>query len=937
MRVEAIKPRNIYRANSSRKINEQNIRSSFAAQADTVSFTPRLARLTFTGIDRNIKQIASLAYENKGTGLAEDYQGGLGVVTYEAPKSMIEKEGLDVRSFMPAHEYNNPKGGYKFLMTKDLELIDGKLPEEIEAKWFLSADYGQTREEFAAALKCNPEDLRYVIQSAPNGKDANSKSRYCLIEPTGIKGEIERMSDMKLGETKKVPFEIFEIAQDNPSYNAIKDKPNYWIWTRELAKTPKPYTYSANGHGGIEAEIINSDFCRAYLQAEKMMNTKEFGFWKPANLWGHDRPIATLFSHLASLSAGGDDYYNGTISHFTAHNTGVNYQGGTANPFEFARVIFDADDVKALRELPEYELLEWYNSRGWDYLSKEEQAFVHNLFAPIIGKFRDFSGNYNITKIAIVSAKTNAENTSFGTVSPNFDKEMKNPQMDVAPNIGGDLREIKTISPLNGSTPASLGIDKMPKKIGRGSNGLTEHKDGFTPIIYKDGNIEEVVANRMKNAEWLTGIIEDAAKEGQEALNHVFFNEKQIEEGRSVFGSLSRFKKDEMLIMGWGRADEQKGYPILYKGFLKFLKRTDVPDELKLKVKLLNGAGDAPWAKDAPDFKMIKELLKEIAELDGGKYKHNAMYVDGFFPNLLVACATHGGFTSRREMCGITPLEAKAAGVPYLSTATGGPVDYTNESNGWLTRTAPEMNPQFDGLDWNTNKDIVEAKRIERASEEVSDCLKEMVEEYANNRAEYIAKCKKNIEEHFDWHNNDEFNKGKSANKMYRNDIWKIDQGWETRNQKPFKRLVGRFLNPQEAIQEALEELENSFNSISKKLDEKAALIIKTIEETIQKAAGETVEKAIERIKTASDEIVAQAKDSLIDMKQKVAEEIKETVTNSIKENSNIQNSAKTSKAGKILAFGSGIAVAAIGGGAWYFSKVKKNDTKTEEAANQPN
>ena len=67
MRVEAIKPRNIYRANSSRKINEQNIRSSFAAQADTVSFTPRLARLTFTGIDRNIKQIASLAYENNKT------------------------------------------------------------------------------------------------------------------------------------------------------------------------------------------------------------------------------------------------------------------------------------------------------------------------------------------------------------------------------------------------------------------------------------------------------------------------------------------------------------------------------------------------------------------------------------------------------------------------------------------------------------------------------------------------------------------------------------------------------------------------------------------------------------------------------------------------------------------------------------------------------
>ena len=49
-------------------------------------------------------------------------------------------------------------------------------------------------------------------------------------------------------------------------------------------------------------------------------------------------------------------------------------------------------------------------------------------------------------------------------------------------------------------------------------------------------------------------------------------------------------------------------------------------------------------------------------------------------------------------MCGITPLEAKAAGAPYIATATGGMVDYTNETNGWKTKSAPEMNPDFDGF-----------------------------------------------------------------------------------------------------------------------------------------------------------------------------------------------------------------------------------------------
>ena len=125
----------------------------------------------------------------------------------------------------------------------------------------------------------------------------------------------------------------------------------------------------------------------------------------------------------------------------------------------------------------------------------------------------------------------------------------------------------------------------------------------------------KLTANKQKNAKWLTGILAKAEKEGQDALNHVFFNDLQIEQGRSVLGSLSEFKDGDMLFMGWGRPDEQKGFPYTFEGFLKFLKREDVPKETKLKTKLLVGAGDAPWNRDAKDFKNIQKALNEIKEL----------------------------------------------------------------------------------------------------------------------------------------------------------------------------------------------------------------------------------------------------------------------------------------------------------------------------------
>lgn len=752
-----------------------------------------IAYITFTGNpEKNVNQVASLAFENRATGLAEDFQGGMGVVTDEAPASLRKHEGLDVRSFSPFHEYNNARGGYKFLLTKHIPLVDGKLPAEIEARWFLSAAPGQSKEEFAKILRLNPDDLRYVIQSEPNGKEATSTSRYCLIEPTSAKGEFERMSDTDIGKLQKIKYEIFKISSDNPSYNRLQNTPNYWVYTEELAKTSKPYTYSAYGHGGIEAEIINSDFCRAVLKAGELMDTEEFGHFNPANFWGHDRPVATFLSHMADESAKGNPFYDGSITHFTMHNPRRSYQGCTDNPFAFLRVVASPEDVITISQHPQYGKLQELNAKGWNNLSSVEKQFVTKMLDPYIGIFKDGFGTYNITKIALVAKKINPHNTSVGTVSPNFDKQMRNPNMDVAPALGDEIRAIETTSPLNGSTPANLGLGNNTSDFGRGSNILSERKSGFTPLVYNGQNIEEIIAKREANAVWLTDILREAEEVG--SLDKVFYNDMQISQGRSVFGSISHYRKGDMLVVGWGRPDPQKGFPISLEGALKFFQREDIPKELKQRVHFQFGWGDMPFDKGDREWKLIEKFFSEILALDDGAYSHNIQLCDGRYPNKLVGCATHAMFTSRDEICGITPFEAKTAGVPYLTTAAGGPVDYTNSSNGWLTKTAPEMNPDFDGLTWESGADVIDDARIKRSSDEVSDCLKAMTTEYFEDKPSYIARCKKNIEEHCDWHNNGEYNGGKPANKVYRNGIWHIDEGFEARSKSPLKRLVGATL-----------------------------------------------------------------------------------------------------------------------------------------------
>ena len=789
--------------------------------------TSRLVQITFTGGEKNMGQVASLTPENNALGLPEAKQGGEGVVGKEMVASMRKHEvfktvmvdgkpqdvNYDVRSFMPFWEHNNPKGGYKFLLHKGLKA--NQLADEMPATQFYSANLGEDLEAVAKKFHIPTDEISYVIQSKPNGKGLDAKSKYCILEPTSVKGHITRLSEKVLGETEDVPYALFKISANNPKYNELKGEPHYFVYTPQLARASKPYSYDAFGNVPFEAEIVNSDWMR--IQAEilnKKMNTEEFGFYNPSSVIAHDRVAHTYGNHIANMSALGDDAADGSKVHIIAHNTGRNYQGVTDDPFKYQVVVGDAKDAEVMRNLPDFEILQKAKQYGInsDMLSPRERQIAHAVMDPYLANFKDGANTYNILKSGIAAARLNPENITTGTVSYTFDKEMKSKEMyDAAKFLTDDYSQIQTHSVLNGSTPASLNLDNPKANFGSdANNGMTKAKAGFTTFRYnpQSGNIGDVIAAREKNANWFTDLVWKAGEKGQDELNKLFFNEAQIADGNNVLGYLSPTKKGDIIVMGWGRADEQKGFPITVKGFLDFLKRDDIPKDMKQKVKLVIGGG--PWNKGAADYKAILQDYKQITELDNGAYKNNIMVVDGWFSNRFVGCAQYGIFTSRREMCGITPLEAKAAGVPYGVTKTGGPVDYTNVLNGFMTQEPVERNPEYYGLSWNNSPEEIDAARVKRQATQVSDIYKSMIEEYTNDNESYVAKCKKNIEELIDWHNNNEYNRGKSANRRYLEDILETDKGWDARNKNPLRRIVGDF-------GEFKEELESMMTSTKSK------------------------------------------------------------------------------------------------------------------------
>ena len=826
-----------------------------------------VVRISFKGnSEKNYRQFASIAAEDKGIGLPEYNRGGLAAVAYEAPESWHKHLGADVRSFSPYHCYDNPTGKIKVLMIPKDEK-GNKIPTANPTDFrVVPTDY---------ALQ---EGESFVIQSAPTG----GKSKYVELERLDISGSVKRLSETELTQVE-VPYQLFQVKNDADGVT------RYIVHTQDLAKLPQSYgsgdtysTYGAyggtgntggayggaknvyggttnayggtgNAYGGTKnvygayggcTDLAYTDNDKAVIDILPKLNQEKYGNFNPANIWLHDRTAFPAMLEVTDRSADGNKYFRGLRIGATYHNPGRTYQGAYNNPFEFLRIIANQKDIEELQKHPDYQFLKNADKAFREgTATAEDIAKANKILKPFLEHFTDDLGSYNMTMIPVRGTHVNPYNIISGTVSRNYGKEMKNHNTySIADGLTSKFASTITVNITNGSTPANLKLDNPNADFGKGGNGLSEQKAGFKtykPVIENNTvkNIDEILEAKKQNAKWLLDLIGNAdTKSDPEALQKLFFNSEAInpKDGKkpsTVLGQLSPYKDGDMLFMGWGRPDPQKGFPTSFEGFWKFLQDPSVPEETKLHTKLLIGAGSDTWPEDARDWINIQNLIKEIQKLDGGKYKGNVMYVNGLFPNRLVGCAYNSIFTSVFEPCGITPLESYVAGTPCISVKTGGAPDFivsydstknivTNET-GFLTSGPYLRNPEdLVGLTKEklagTSSDklfgIIDDQRRAMSSDDIAKCFKRATSLDHENYKKMTINC---FLQRVDWHENSAYNGTLSANARYMKEFWHLNEnltpisGLE-RNTNPLKRLAGNF-------GEALEQIQETGRNIAKK------------------------------------------------------------------------------------------------------------------------
>ena len=611
----------------------------------------------------------------------------------------------------------------------------------------------------------------------------------------------------------------------------------YFIHTEGLARFDRPYGsdkayYASSADVQINGKLqtINTDLayadnCRAFVDAVPQLNSEKHGYYNPANWWLHDRPAFMTLNYIANESAFGNEYYTGVKVDSRFHNPGRDYQGAVSNPFDFFRMIATKEDVENLRKHPQAAKLRDIEAH-WATATAKKKSFVDQILQPFMANFLDdFVNNvtgertYNISMVPIAGTNINTANTSCGTVSINYGKEMKSLETpEIAQFLTTKLANTKTTDITNGSTPANLRLNDPTATFCRGNhiNGLTKLKDGFTTYEYKpvydeagkliSDNIEEILKAKQANTRWLLDSLSRAYDQtGSQGLTQMFFSPMQIsKDNSSVIGHLSRYQEGDILYMGWGRPDPQKGYPSTFQAFLDFLKDPNIDKEVKKHTKLIVGAG--VWEDYADDYKWVKDIIRQIEELDGGIYKGNACYVNGFFSNRLVGCATYSIFTSRFEPCGITPLESFAAGTPVISNGTGGASDFIAPSRGYLTkhpylRNPGDLNITPEKLSGKTPEEIgktIDAERMFANAAEVKECIQASVSDYTiksekGKPSRYAEMVRDSLQQKIDWHENKAYNGGKSANERYMTEVFEIDKGMNARNHNKLKRLTREF------------------------------------------------------------------------------------------------------------------------------------------------
>lgn len=752
-----------------------------------------------------------------------------GSFTRPSNSSITQSQNVTYRLFRAvdiADTAEMPINNYK---KKLLGKVTQQIKDEITSQ--VKEEHKEELDSASEKIKIE-EKINKIIKERFNSEETQKKIQASYNEKLNsveVKNEIQTIKSK------------IKAAPDVPERNAA-----YFVHTEDLARLDTAYgaggkgysaygaygtsgTYSTgayNTKGGgnyVSTNVAYADNNRALVEIMPKLNTEAHGNYNPANWWLHDRPAFMTMNAIADASHFGNEYYNGLKIHGTFHNPGRDYQGAESNPFEFFRMVARQEDIEALNKHPQVAKLKKIEA-NWANATKDEKSYVNQIMRPFMENFLDDyidTANdihtFNISMTPVAGTRLNPRNMSAGTVSVNYGKEMKSLDTpDIAQYLTTQLGKVKTLDITNGSTPANLRLNDPTANFCQGNNinGLTKLKEGFTTFEYKpvfdeagkviSDNIEEVLEAKKSNTKWLLDSLGDAfEKGGSSGITKMFFTDKQVSDNNaSVVGHLSKYEDGDMLLMGWGRPDPQKGYPSTFQAFLDFLKDPNIDKEVKQHTKLLVGAG--VWENDARDYKWVQDIIRQIGEIDGGIYKGNACYVNGFFPNRLVGCATHSIFSSRFEPCGITPLESFAAGTPVISTRTGGAPDFITETRGYLTKNpylrsveSLKLDPaKLAGKKAEEIGNIIDSERMFANASELKECIIAATSDYSlkpeeGKLSKYAEMVKDAITQKIDWHENAAYNGGKSANERYMTEVFEVDKGANSRNLEKLKRLVG--------------------------------------------------------------------------------------------------------------------------------------------------
>lgn len=833
MRITSVMPQVV----AGNRINRTNINSNKTESTKNISYsgvnkTDRPVLITFTGEGgKNVKQGLSISVEDGYIGLGMYKSGGAGGVADQLPTA-LNKDGLDFRHAVPYYSYNNPKGHIRVLVLPEGYEYNPntKMPEN----WFVTFPETMSKAAIAKQLNKKEDRIKFVVQDTPE-TDAKLAKQFNLegknikfspfreLIPTDANGVIQRIDENDLGKLKSIPYRVYKMVI--PKGGKLDDKSVLCIHTTDLSKFSMAYTYSPELKDHPHADLYMRDFAEAAADSLQRMNTAEFEHFNPANVIGHCRTGFPITEAIINRSQD-NEFYRGfkivDIFHNPMSNEMSDYQGKTGNAFEFLRYKATPEDYLKLSKMPEFSQLIEIDKHRYNY-SAEEAKIVDKIIKPFLQYYVDDNGLYNRSITPIIARKLNPEHVSANHVSHTFANEAIN-YYDMCKGLTYQFREADAAGDKIGGRPNGCNIDGFKVNDPEGTmgknNGLSADMSWYHPYDPKNDTAEKIIEAKRANTKEFLDMVGEATEKRldkignfqnasvDDELNQLFYSKDLIEKQRYVLGGLSKFDEKDILLMGWGRSDSQKGFPITAKGLLKFLQRESVPAEWKKHFKLALGSGPNPWPMDdhgAGDFHKIKDIMYQIQQLDNGAYKQNFMYGNGFFPSRLVTAATYGIFTSRGEPQGLSCPEALQTATPSGSLNTGGAGEMivtvgenAEKANGFKTPDAFMRN--VEDLDWPEGTDLskltaeqIDDRRVELAAEQVADMFEDMAKVYYEQPEVYAKMVKNAGQSEFDWHNNHALNNGRSTLQLYEEDGFEISKGWEGRNKNPMKRLVGEF------------------------------------------------------------------------------------------------------------------------------------------------